>query len=208
MRSIQVTIAIQSWLNRNDAAAIQKWRRGEKVELLHPLSVWAALRFGLADPRPIDEPSDTSRTGAAQDLVRVALRWNGRVTRGSKEDGLLTAPDPRTTITTIEALWSYPEGPLSRLRAGEISDHAVDQVVAALMQVELDPDARELDRLMVALLWNIPLLVEEQKERVLERGGDERTYQRLRGAVFAEVERVLGMGHVDHDVCKWFGSDA
>lgn len=115
--------------------------------------------------------------------------------------------DFRTGMTLLEALWSFPDGPLARLRLGEISAEAVDQVVSALEHIELAADDRELDRLMVALLWSMPLFVQDQKERVLERGGDERTYQRLRGRVFAEVERLLGLGHVDHDVGKWYGDD-
>lgn len=90
--------------------------------------------------------------------------------------------DFRTGMTLLEALWSFPDGPLARLRLGEISAEAVDQVVSALE-------------------------VQDQKERVLERGGDERTYKRLRGRVFAEVKRLLGLGHVDHDVGKWYGDD-
>ena len=86
-------------------------------------------------------------------------------------------------------------------------NEAVEQVVSALESLELPRDARELDRLMVALLWNLPLFVEHQKERVLENGGDELLYQRLRGRTFEEVERLLGLGHVDHDVGQWFGNE-
>ena len=114
----------------------------------------------------------------------------------------------RTEMTLLEALWSFPNGPLARLRRGEISAEAVDQVVSALEQIEVAPDDRELDRLMVALLWRMPLFVQDQRDRVLESGGDEETYQRLRGRVVAEVERLLGLGHVDHDVSKWYGEGA
>lgn len=115
--------------------------------------------------------------------------------------------DLRAVLKPVEALWSFPDGPLARLRGGELSVEGVDQVVAALERIDLAPGDRELDRMMVALLWSMPLFVEEQKERFLERGGEEKLYQRLRGRVVAEVERLLGLGDVDHDVSKWFGDD-
>lgn len=115
--------------------------------------------------------------------------------------------DLMNAMRLLESLWSFPDGPMALLRRGRISDEAVEQVVLALESLELPPDARELDRLMVALLWNIPLFVEYQKEAVLENGGDELLYQRLRGRAFEEVERLLGLGHVDHDVGQWFGNE-
>lgn len=72
-------------------------------------------------------------------------------------------------MRSLEDLWRFPDGPMARLRQGSISSESVEQVVSALESLELPPDARELDRLMVALLWSIPLFVEYQREGDRER---------------------------------------
>ena len=79
--------------------------------------------------------------------------------------------DPRQAIPIIEKFWDTPDGIFYRLRQGEYTPRAVDEVEAVLRSVRIDGEV-DLPRRFVARTWFIPMFMEWQIERVAERGGD------------------------------------
>lgn len=95
-----------------------------------------------------------------------------------------------THITDLESLW---DGPLFRLRSGELLPADVDEVLGVLQSIRIDDAESVIDRQLVSLLWYLPLFADWQSARVAKRGGDLSLLSRFVDGVTNEVERLLGV---------------
>ena|ERR1700722_14308309 len=95
-------------------------------------------------------------------------------------------------ISAIEAAWEPDDGPLWKLRQGEVDVEKIDALLRLLDDIKITDDD-VLPRRFVSLVWYLPIFFEWQRERVAAEGGDVRIFQTMSNRVVAVVQRLLGV---------------
>lgn len=95
-------------------------------------------------------------------------------------------------IQVLEAEWSKPEGFLGRVREGVFDPLEGANFASKLDSIKLPRDA-SIDRRLVSLTWYIPMFLDWQKRRVVEKGGDALAFEQFINHVRAIVEEILGV---------------
>ena len=96
-----------------------------------------------------------------------------------------------TLISRLEDQWDI-DGFLGNVRQGIFSPEDGRGFLALLNEIKLDANA-QIPKRLLSLLWYIPSFLEWQKERVEEKGGDKKAYERFVTEVHNTLERVLGV---------------
>ncbi len=101
--------------------------------------------------------------------------------------------DTSELIKRLESEYDIDRGFLGRLRQGAFDKEGLDRLLSVLKSIDFG-HAKSIDRRLVSLLWLIPTLMEWQRERVAEKGGDITQLQRWASTrVQSALNKVLGM---------------
>lgn len=95
-------------------------------------------------------------------------------------------------IELLEAEWMPDHGFFWRVRSGDFDHGAFERVMKLLATLSF-PEAAQLPRRTVSLLWYAPLVMHWQVGRLQERSGDANAYAKAITALTNEVERLLGV---------------
>ena len=99
---------------------------------------------------------------------------------------------PEPWIQALEAEWSKPDGFLGRVREGVFDSLEGASFASKLDGIKLPRDA-PIARRLVSLIWYIPMFLDWQKRRVVEKGGDALAFEQFVNHVRAIVEEILGV---------------
>lgn len=94
-------------------------------------------------------------------------------------------------ILTVNRAWDRPDGLLARIRSGDFDPDVASDFLESLRVIEVEGPKISAD--LVRLIWFLPLFLEWQQERVLEKSGIDKEYKDFTSRVFDEVHRILGM---------------
>jgi hypothetical protein len=94
-------------------------------------------------------------------------------------------------ITSLEELWSEPNGPLFRIRRGHFNDQGSKLILDTIKNIPMI--SGDVPIRLVSLLWYMPLFLEWQIERVEENGTDSKVYRIFVNQITNEIERILGI---------------
>lgn len=95
-------------------------------------------------------------------------------------------------IRSLEVEWSKPDGFLGRVREGVFDPRQGAVFVSKLESIRL-PENAPIDRRLVSLTWYIPMFLDWQKRRIVEKGGDALAFEQFVNRVRATVEGILGV---------------
>lgn len=93
-------------------------------------------------------------------------------------------------IPKLEKEWDQ-NGFLGALRSGNFQTERYKQFINLLQNIEAENEL--IDKRLVALTWYIPLFMNWQKERVLEKGGDIELLDTVINQVTTLLEEKLGV---------------
>jgi hypothetical protein len=95
-------------------------------------------------------------------------------------------------IQSLEAEWAKPDGFLGKAREGVFDPRQGASFVSQLENIQPSQNA-PIDRRLVSLIWYIPMFLDWQKRRVIDKGGDALAFEQLVNRVRAIVEEILGV---------------
>ncbi|NVB83603.1 MAG: hypothetical protein HOV81_34835 [Kofleriaceae bacterium] len=94
-------------------------------------------------------------------------------------------------VELLESEWS-DDGFYSHIRDGRFDPAEFARALDKIKSLSFDEDAA-LPRRVVSLLWYLPLLMQWQRERVRDAGGDTAAYGKAIDLMTNEIERLLGV---------------
>jgi len=97
-----------------------------------------------------------------------------------------------SAIASLEGEWDIDSGFFGRVRQGSFDPASLDRLERILGGIDSYRDAAVNGRL-VSLLWYMPLVMQWNRERILDAGGDINEFDKAANRVVSAAERILGV---------------
>lgn len=94
-------------------------------------------------------------------------------------------------VISLERAWDE-NGFLWKVRGGHFDIQEGEEFINFLRLIE-NENYQVFDKRFVSLIWYIPLFLDWQKERVIEKGADALSYGRFNSRVSNAVQNILGV---------------
>ncbi len=95
-------------------------------------------------------------------------------------------------IDSLESEWDLESGFLGKLRMGIFEKNDLERFISILKSIAVDDNAM-LNRRFVSLTWYIPLFMTWQRERIREKGNNEKEFDVAINEITGLIEKILGI---------------
>jgi hypothetical protein len=94
-------------------------------------------------------------------------------------------------INELEQDWERPNGFWEELRGGSFHADEYEKIIGVISSIEISEE--NVSKRLVSLLWYLPLFMEWQTERVIEKGGDAIRFETAKNKLIGILEKKLGV---------------